>query len=102
MNIYYAKHMAATTVRLDTDTKALLDRLQAELTLKRGEKLSHSDVLAKLLEFVRAREKQFLDEAAWKPLTPVQIERLSKIGFDWGVETSSEDIDEVLYGGDRP
>ncbi|MGQ0534621.1 MAG: hypothetical protein ACT4PT_00935 [Methanobacteriota archaeon] len=94
--------MAATTIRLDSGTKAELDRLQAMVQLKRGDRLSHAELVAELLKFVRAHESEFVDDAGFKPWTAKQRAALQRLGTDWGGPTSSEDIDEVLYGGDRP
>jgi hypothetical protein len=34
-----------------------------------------------------------------KPLSKKEFERLLGLVSDWGVETSSDDVDHVLYGG---
>lgn len=94
--------MPATTIRVDLATKRQLDRLQAELALRRGDRLSHSELLARLLEFVREREREFLGRAEWRPLTDAEWRALLRLVPRTGVRASARDIDRVLYGGERP
>lgn len=94
--------MRATSVRLDALTKGELDRLQAEVSLRRGRRISHAQLLAELLEFVREHEAEFQRRRAWRPFTKEEQRRFLRMGVRTGVRTSSEEIDEVLYGGDAP
>ncbi|MHB8586718.1 MAG: hypothetical protein ACYDDF_12905 [Thermoplasmatota archaeon] len=58
----------ATTIRLEDAVKRDLDRLQADFLKERGERLSHSALLARLLEYARRHEAALLEEDA--PATP--------------------------------
>lgn len=103
----YALHtsmrcMQGTSVRLDRLTKSSLDRLQAETALRRGRRPSHAEVISELIEFALEREREYFREHAWRPFTPKEMAALKRRGVRTGVKTSSEDIDRVLYGGDRP
>lgn len=93
--------MPPTTVRVDLKVKAELDRLQGLVQSETGQRVSHSNLLARLVRFASQRPEAFLREGAaeWKPPTPAQLERLLSRVRDWGVETDVTKIDRVLYGG---
>ncbi len=87
-----------TTIRLADAVKRDLDALQGEFLAERGERLSHSELLARLLRFARANEDRlFADEAEHRP-TADDIERLIAGLPTLRVRTDSRDIDKVLYG----
>ena len=91
----------ATTVKVSEDTNRKLDRLQARVLLRSGEKLSKQEILERLVRvgltdealLVRpsARVKYPIPDKIWKKI-------LAKIQ-DLGVVTREEDIDRILYGG---
>lgn len=95
------QRMRSTSVRLDARTKSELDRFQAEASLRRGRRVSHAQLLAELLEFVREREAEFHGRA-WKPFSKAEQRRFLRMGVRTGVRTRPEEIDEVLYGGEAP
>lgn len=93
--------MGATSLRVQEDIKEEFDRVQGMVQAETGDRLSQSELLARLLRFVRLHERQFLEEQGvpWRPPTPEQIERFFESLPDPGVETDASKIDEVLYGG---
>lgn len=83
----------ATSIKVTARAKQELDRLRAEWVL-RGERVTLQQLMDRLVEFARKNREQFLpgrkgrdpmDEALKRPL-------------DWGVKTSSGEIDRTLYG----
>jgi hypothetical protein len=91
----------STTMRLEDEVKIELDRFQGLLQHETGERLTHSELLAKLLGFATRRSGEFiasLHEPAWRPPTAEEMRRLFSKVQDWGVETDSSRIDEELYG----
>lgn len=89
-----------TAIRVSDDTKELLDRLQARITLDTGEKPTFGDLVEKLV-LLGFQERERLERElglAWRPLSAEEIEAWQE-GFveDWGVETSEEEIDRILY-----
>lgn len=92
----------STTVRLEDEVKLQFDRLQGELLAERGERLSHSELLARLVRFARSREAEFLAAAdAWRPPTRAQLDALLARAPPVRVRTSARDVDDALYG-ERP
>lgn len=89
-----------TTVRVEDPVKRELDALQAEVADETGERLTHSELLARLLRFARRNDGAFFREAAatWRPPTREQLDRLFRGVKDWGVRTDASRIDEELYG----
>jgi len=45
----------------------------------------------------RVRSGRPLAATEWKPLSEKEFEKLLSLVLDWGVETSSREIDEILY-----
>lgn len=90
-----------TTVRVEDDVKTQLDRLQGLVQHDTGQRLSQSELLAKLLRFASKRSDLFfesLGEPEWAPPTPAEMKRLFGKVKDWGVATDSSRLDEELYG----
>lgn len=97
----------STTVRVEDDVKAELDRLQLVLQAEAGKRLSQSELLGRLLQFANRRESQFMTEAlggdeTWVPPTPDEMDRLLSRVRDWGVATDASRIDEALYEDASP
>lgn len=93
--------MAATTVRVEERVKREFDRLQRRLRAAAGRRVSHSELLARLVRFARAHEEAFLgdgDEPSAPP-TRADLERIFARVRDWGVATDVTKLDRVLYGG---
>lgn len=88
-----------TTVRVDDTVKRELDRLQGDLLAERGERLSHSEVLARLLRFARADEAGFLGGST-SPRRPTRddIDRLLAEAPRVKAAARARDVDEALYG----
>lgn len=90
----------ATAIRVSDETKELLDRLQARITLDTGEKPTFGE-LVEVLVMLGFEERDRLERelgAAWRPLTDEEVEVWEeRFTEDWGVETSEEEIDRILY-----
>lgn len=90
----------ATSVKMDDDTKSRLERLQAEIRLKTGKRVTQQAILARLVE--RAIESKgelvdsFRDERV--PVPETDRDTFHEGMVSSGVKTSEEDIDDVLYG----
>jgi lipoate-protein ligase A len=79
--------------------KSLLEKLQAEITLRLGTKISQQEILDKTLEFVYNRLDEFILENIDSPkLTDEIIERLKKNAIDAPLEHPEKSDDELIYG----
>ncbi len=79
--------------------KSLLEKLQAEITLRLGTKISQQEILDKTLEFVYNRLDEFILENIDSPkLTLEIIERLKKNAIDAPLEHPEKSDDELIYG----
>lgn len=89
-----------TTVRVREEDKEKLERLRAMATLSSGQKISQERLLGALLDDALSHGESFLAESfgRGRPLSEKEFERLLSLVSDWGVETSSAEIDQVLYG----
>lgn len=93
--------MPATTVRVEQGIKADLDRLQGLFQSETGRRLSHSELLGRLLQLARRHESELMESGAgpWKPPSTQEMKRLLARVRDWGVKTDASKIDEDLYRG---
>ncbi|MHB8584873.1 MAG: hypothetical protein ACYDDF_03435 [Thermoplasmatota archaeon] len=89
----------ATTVRLQDEDKRFLDELQAKILLRTGQRISLDDLLHRLVAVAEEHEDEVIVENESPRLTEAEIRAALK-PIDFGVETSEEDIDRILYGGD--
>ena len=89
-----------TTVRLREEDKEKLEGLRAMATLSSGRKISQERLLGALLDDALSHGESFLAESfgGSRPLSEKEFERVLSLVSDWGVETSSDEIDEALYG----
>lgn len=90
----------ATAVKMDEETKSLLEELQAEIRLKTGTKVTQQELLARLVESAVASRSAFVDsfrdgEAA---LSDEELAAFNAGTVSSGVETEESDIDDILYG----
>ena len=92
----------ATSVKMDEHTKSRLEELQAEIKLETGRKVTQQELLDRLVDRAFDSKEEFVDSFRegdeWEGLTEEEIERWLSGTTDWGVETTEEEIDEILYG----
>ncbi len=89
-----------TTVRMREEDKEKLEKLRAMATLASGQKVSQEELLGVVLDDALSHGESFLAESFGerKPFHGKEFEKLLGLVSDWGVETSSREIDETLYG----
>jgi len=89
-----------TTVRVREEDKEKLERLRAMATVSSGRKINQERLLGALLDDALSHGESFLAESfgGSRPLSEKEFERVLSLVSDWGVETSSDEIDEVVYG----
>jgi len=87
----------STSIQVRGDDKKEFDRLQSELTLRLRKKITQQELFSRIIELV-GESKESLLNVCILPLTEEEIERIRKLQTDWGVVTSEEEIDEMLYG----
>ncbi|MFA5860491.1 MAG: hypothetical protein WDA16_02225 [Candidatus Thermoplasmatota archaeon] len=88
-----------TTVRVEDEVKLSLDKLQGDLLADRGERVSHSELLARLVGFARRREAEFLSEGrAWRPPTRAELDTVLASAPAVRARARARDVDAALYG----
>ncbi|MFB6185086.1 MAG: hypothetical protein ABEI96_11070 [Haloarculaceae archaeon] len=90
----------ATAVKMDAETKSRLEKLQAEIKLATGEKVTQQEILERLVEDAYESKAAFVESfrETTVPLSDEEKEAFLNWTFDSGVETDEEDIDDILYG----
>jgi len=81
------------------NNKTVLDKLQAEITLKLGKKLTQQEILDRSVDFVYKRLDKFIYEELDHPvLTKEIIERIKKNAIDAPLAHPDKSDDELIYG----
>ncbi len=81
------------------NNKSLLEKLQAEIVLKLGKKVSQQEILDRSIDFVYKRLDKFINEELEHPvLTKEIIERIKKNTIDTPLAHPNKSDDELIYG----
>ena len=90
----------ATSVKMDVETRSRLDRLQAEIRLKTGQRVTQQEILARLVERAVESKADLVDSFREErvPVTGADREAFHEGVVSSGVTMTEEDIDAVLYG----
>ena len=89
-----------TTVKIDPEFKKEIDKLQAKITMKTGEKITQQELLVRIIQFVLRNEKEFFQTVIfdWRPLADAEWEKIKESITDFGKITTESTIDTELYG----
>ncbi|MHA1725268.1 MAG: hypothetical protein ACTSXH_10565 [Promethearchaeota archaeon] len=80
------------------NNKTILDKLQAEITLKLGKKLTQQEILDRSVDFVYKRLDEFISEEIDHPrLTREIIERIKKNAIVAPLAHLDKSDDELIY-----
>jgi hypothetical protein len=80
---------------MDKDKKEF-ERLQSELSLKFGKKITQQELLSRIIELVKDSKEDII-HLNILPLSEEEIEKIRNLQSDWGVETTEEELDDILY-----
>lgn len=89
-----------TSVKMDENTKSRLERLQAEIRLKTGVRVTQQEVLERLVERAVESKADLVDSFRENrvPVSDAEREAFHDEMTASGVTTTEDDIDDVLYG----
>lgn len=80
------------------NNKDLLDKLQAEITLKLGRKLTQQEILDKSIDFAYKLMDKFIYEELKRPeLTREKVESIRKNAIDAQLAHLDKSDDELIY-----
>jgi len=85
---------------MDEETKSQLEELQAEIKLKTGTKVTQQELLTRLVESAIESRAEFIDSFrdSTTALSDEEIAQFNDGQISSGVETTEDDIDDILYG----
>ncbi|MFP9191559.1 hypothetical protein [Natronosalvus vescus] len=90
----------STSVKVTDRTKSRLEELQAEIRLETGKNVTQQALLERIVsetyESKAALIDSFRDE--FESPSEAEIDQWLSGTSDWGIETTEEEIDDVLYG----
>ncbi len=89
-----------TTVKIDPEFKKEIDKLQAKVIMKTGEKITQQELLVRILRFVLKNESDFFKNFIfdWQPLSDSEWANIKSYITDFGVSTEEKTIDTEIYG----
>jgi hypothetical protein len=89
----------ATSVKMDDRTKDRLERLQAEIRLQTGRKVTQQEILTRLVERAIESKADLIDSFRESPfpLSDAEREQFHDGMGSSGVETTEDDIDDIIY-----
>ncbi len=86
-------------MKMDERTKDRLEKLQAEVKLETGEKVTQQELLEKIVDQALSSKEDVLQEfRSTVPASDEEIARFHAETVSSGKRTSEEDVDEILYG----
>ncbi len=85
----------ATSVKMLPRDKERLDRLQGEITVRRGRRLPQQAVLAWLLDLGEAQQRRWSNDSD-RPMSPREIAGLRRLAVRTGITTREEEIDVTI------
>ncbi len=90
----------ATSVKMDDDTKSRLERLQAEIRLETGKRVTQQEILARLVARAIASKADLIDSFRdnHAPLDSNARKQFHSGMISSGRTTTEDDIDDILYG----
>ncbi|PCR89086.1 hypothetical protein [Natrinema ejinorense] len=90
----------STSVKVTDRTKSHLEELQAEIRLETGTNVTQQELLERIVTDTYESKDELIDSFRddLEPLSDDEIERWLSGSSDWGVETTEDEIDAVLYG----
>ena len=89
-----------TTIRIRSEDKKRLLRIQSAWHRARSERPSQQDLLSKTLEYTEDHLQDFIETRAWRPWTPAEIEAFEAETKALGGWEPAPDIDDAVYGRD--
>lgn len=90
----------ATSVKVTDRTKDRLEKLQAEIRLETGRKVTQQELLERVVTETYESRAELIDSFRdeFEPLSDEEAERWLSGTVASGVETDEDDIDDILYG----
>ena len=85
------------SVKIKNSTKSELERLQAEILLKTNKKYSQQDLIDILVNFGKEHIEELLEVKSNKIISEADFEDIKSLTSSWGIETTPESIDELVY-----
>lgn len=89
-----------TSVKMDERTKDRLERLQAEIKLETGRKVSQRELLQRLVDSAYESRAAFVEafRDEWDGLSEEELDRFLSGTVSSGNPVDEDGIDEALYG----
>ncbi|MGQ4915793.1 MAG: hypothetical protein ACP6IU_13765 [Candidatus Asgardarchaeia archaeon] len=86
------------TIRISLESKKKLDKLQAVLSRLLGRKLIKEEILEALIDTAETNIDELIRYFSRRKKFSIEdLEKIFELAEDLGVETSEEDIDDIVY-----
>jgi hypothetical protein len=90
----------STSVKVTDTTKSRLEELQAEIRLETGSKVTQQELLERIVTDSYESKDELIESYRddFEPLSEAEVDQWLSGTVDSGVETTEDEIDDVLYG----
>ncbi|ELY64374.1 hypothetical protein [Natronococcus jeotgali] len=90
----------STSVKVTDTTKSRLEELQAEIRLETGRNVTQQELLERIVTDTYESKEELIESFRddFEPLSDDEIDQWLSGTVDSGVETTEDEIDDVLYG----
>lgn len=90
----------STSVKVTDTTKSRLEELQAEIRLETGQNVTQQELLERIVTDTYESKEELIESFRndFEPLSDDEIDQWLSGTVDSGVETTEDEIDDVLYG----
>ncbi|WP_226039835.1 hypothetical protein [Natrinema sp. DC36] len=90
----------SASIKVTDTSKSRLEELQAEIRLETGRNVTQQELLDRIIASTYESKDELVDSFRdnFEPLSDDEIEEWLSGSSDWGVETTENEIDEVLCG----
>jgi hypothetical protein len=90
----------STSVKVTDTTKSRLEELQAEIRLETGQNVTQQELLERIVTDTYESKDDLIESFRddFEPLSDAEIDQWLSGKVDSGVETTEDEIGDVLYG----
>lgn len=87
------------SIKISDKSKRILDKLQAKITLLTEKKTTLQEIIDKIIELINNNESLLIEQLQNNDISLEKqvIEKIMNFPWSFGVKTSEEEIDKILY-----
>ena len=85
----------ASSIKVRDETKTKLEKLQANILLNLGRKISQQDLIELMVDFAERDPNKLFRETI---ITKEKVDQLLSLSKPWKIETNPDMLDDIIAG----